>query len=390
MSGVATGGAALFQPLALRGLTLGNRIAASPMTQYSGEDGCPVPWHHMHVGSLATSGAGLVILEVTAVSAVGRTTAGCLGLYTEANEAGMRGLVEGIRTYSGTPLGIQLGHAGRRAAVRKPWDADTEPLLIDKGGWQVVGPTTEPYRRGSHVPAALDQAGIAAVVAEFEQAAVRAERCGFELVELHGAHGFLMHSFYSHISNTRTDGYGGSVAGRMRLSLEIASAVRAVWPAHKPLGFRLPGADFIEGGLTVDDAVALGRELKGIGVDYLVPSIGLLNSQFAAPKTEPGYMVHFASRIKRDVGLPTMATGMILKAQQANAVVAEGEADMVGIGRALLNDPRWAWHAAIALGTVPVVPPQYSRVLPKVWPGYRHVREEEAAAAVAAGLEVRV
>lgn len=379
----------LFQPLALRGLTLGNRVAASPMTQYSGEDGCPVPWHHMHVGSLATSGAGLVIMEVTSVATEGRTTAGCLGLYSDANEAGMRTLVDGIRTYAQTPLGIQLGHAGRRASVRKPWDADTAPLPVSEGGWQVVGPTTEPYRAGSHVPVALDQAGIDGVVASFAQAAARAERCGFDLIELHGAHGYLMHSFYSHISNARTDGYGGSVAARMRLTLEIASAVRAVWPAHKPLGFRLPGADFIEGGLTVEDAVALGLELKGVGVDYLVPSIGLLNSQFAAPKTEPGYMVHFSARIRRDVGLPTMATGMILKPQQANAVVADGEADMVGLGRALLNDPRWAWHAAIALGTVPEVPRQYMRVLPKVWPGYRHVREEEAAAAIAAGLEVR-
>ena len=382
-------GPALFQKLALRGLTLGNRIAASPMTQYSGDAGCPVPWHHMHVGSLATSGAGLVIMEVTAVAAAGRTTAGCLGLYSDANEAGLRALVEAIRTYAQTPLGIQLGHAGRRASVRKPWDADTAPLPVVEGGWPVVGPTTEPYRAGSHVPAALDQAGIDGVVASFAAAAARAQRCGFDLIELHGAHGYLMHSFYSHISNTRIDGYGGSPAKRMRLTLEIVSAVRAAWPAHKPLGFRLPGADFIEGGLTVDDAVALGLELKGVGVDYLVPSIGLLNSQFAAPKTEPGYMVHFAERIRRDVGLPTMATGMILKAQQANAVVVSGQADMVGIGRALLNDPRWAWHAAIALGTVPDIPRPYQRVSPKLWPGYRHVREAEAAAAVGLGMEVR-
>ena len=380
---------ALFQPLALRELTLGNRIAASPMTQYSGEDGCPVPWHHMHVGSLATSGAGLVIMEVTAVEPAGRTTAGCLGLYSDANEAGMAALVEGIRTYANTPLGIQLGHAGRRAAVRKPWDADTVPLLVGEGGWQVVGPTDQPYRAGSHVPTALDSAGIARIIAAFADAAARAERSGFDLLELHGAHGFLMHSFYSHISNTRTDGYGGSVANRMRLSLEIAQAVRAVWPAHKPLGFRLPGADFIDGGLMVDDAVALGLALKEVGIDYLVPSIGLLNSQFAAPKTEPGYMVHFAARIRRDVGIPTMATGMILKPDQANAVIAGGQADMVGIGRALLNDPRWGWHAAVALGTVPDIPPPYSRVQPKTWPGYRHVRSDEAKAGAALGLEVR-
>ena len=381
--------AALFQPMQLRELILGNRIAASPMTQYSGIEGCPVPWHHMHVGSLATSGAGLAILEVTSVDPVARTTAGCLGLYSDANEAGMKALVDGIRTYTHTPLGVQLGHAGRRASVRKPWDADTAPLPVNEGGWQVVGPTTEPYRHGSHVPVALDETGIRRVISAFAGATARAERCGFDLVELHGAHGYLMHSFYSHLSNTRTDGYGGTLAGRMRLTLEIASAVREIWPAHKPLGFRLPGADFIDGGLTVEDAVTLGLELKGIGIDYLVPSIGLLNSQFAAPKTEPGYMVHFAERLRRDVDLPTMATGMILKPDQANDIVANGQADFLGIGRAFLNDPRWAWHAAIALGTIPDIPRPYQRVLPKAWPGYRHVREQEAAAALAAGLEVR-
>lgn len=380
---------ALFQPLGLRELTLGNRIAASPMTQYSGVEGCPVPWHTMHVGSLATSGAGLVIMEVTAVEPAGRTTAGCLGLYSDANEAGLAALIAGIRSYAPTPIRIQLGHAGRRASVRKPWDADTAPLPVSDGGWQVYGPTGEPYRPGSHAPQALDETGIRCVIAAFAAAALRAERCGFDLVELHGAHGYLMHSFYSHISNTREDSYGGSQAGRMRLALEIATAVREAWPSHKPLGFRLPGADFIEGGLTVADAVALGRELKGVGVDYLVPSIGLLNSQFAAPKTEPGYMAHFAERIRRDVGLPTMATGMILKPQQANDVIASGQADMVGLGRAFLNDPRWGWHAAIAFGTVPDIPRPYQRVLPKAWPGYRHVRGEEAAAAESLGLEVR-
>ena len=201
----------LFEPSALRSLTLRNRIAVSPMTQYSGEDGCAVPWHAMHVGSMAVSGAGLVIMEATAVEAMGRTTAGCLGLYSDANEAAMTRLVSGIRSYSPTPLGIQLVHAGRRGSVRKPWDADTVKLPLDEGGWSLCGPTAEPYRGDVHRPAPLDGAGIARVLAAFA-AAARADRSGFDLLELHGAHGYLMHAFTSPISNTRTDGYGGSQA----------------------------------------------------------------------------------------------------------------------------------------------------------------------------------
>jgi 2,4-dienoyl-CoA reductase-like NADH-dependent reductase (Old Yellow Enzyme family) len=322
-------------------------------------------------------------MEVTAVEAVGRTTAGCLGLYSDANAAAMARLITDIRTYSHTPIGIQIGHAGRRGSVRKPWDADTVPLPVAEGGWRVCGPTDEPYRPGSHQPEALDQAGIDRVVASFAAAAARAEICGFDLLELHGAHGYLMHSFYSPLSNTRTDGYGGSAVNRMRFTREVVEAVRRAWPAHKPLGFRLPGSDFIEGGLTVEDAVALGRELKRLGVDYIVPSIGLLNSRFKAPATEPGYMVHFADRIRRDVDIPTMAVGMILKPQQANEIIESGQADIAGIGRGFLNDPRWGWHAATALGTTPDIPRPYERVRPRFWPGYRLVRAEEAAAAAA-------
>jgi 2,4-dienoyl-CoA reductase-like NADH-dependent reductase (Old Yellow Enzyme family) len=357
---------------------LANRIAVSPMTQYSGEDGCPAPWHAMHVGSMATSGAGLVIMEATAVERMGRTTPGCLGLYSDANEAGMTALVAGIRTYTKTPLAIQIGHAGRRGSVRKPWDADTVALPIEDGGWRICGPTDEPYRPNSHRPEPLTISGIQRVVAAFGASAARADRCGFDLLELHGAHGYLMHSFHSPLSNTRADGYGGNATKRMRFTLEAVSAVRAAWPAHKPLGFRVPGSDFIDGGLTVEDAVILGRELKALGVDYLVPSVGMLNSNFRAPKTEPGYMVHFAERLRRDVGIPVMAVGMILTAQQANEIIADGRADIAGVGRGVLDDPRWGWHAANALGAAPDMPVQYQRAAPSVWPGYRHVRSEAA------------
>ncbi len=374
---------ALFDPLTLRGLTLPNRIAVSPMTQYSGVDGCTVPWHAMHVGSMAVSGAGLVIMEATAVESVGRTTAGCLGLYSEENQAAMTRLVSGIRSYSDTRLGLQLVHAGRRGSVRKPWDADTVKLPLHEGGWPIYGPTETPYRGDVHEPEALDEAGITRVLAAFASAASRADRSGFDLLELHGAHGYLMHAFLSPISNTRSDAYGGDAARRMRFPLEVVQAVRAAWPAAKPLGVRLPGSDFIEGGLTVEDAVAFGHELKSLGVDYLVPSIGLLDSKFRAPKVTPGYMVPFAERIRRDVGLPVMATGMILKPKQADALLAEGRADLVAIGRAFLNDPRWAWHAATALGAAVEIPRQYERVRPKAWPGYAEARPEEAAHAAA-------
>lgn len=293
----------------------------------------------------------------------------------------MTRLVSDVRSYSRTALGIQLVHAGRRGSVRKPWDADTVKLPLDEGGWPIVGPTAEPYRGDVHQPDVLDGAGIARVLAAFAAAAARADRSGFDLLELHGAHGYLMHAFLSPVSNTRTDGYGGTSAGRMRFPLEVVQAVRAAWPAGKPLGVRLPGSDFIEGGLTVEDAVAFGTELKRIGVDYLVPSIGLLDSKFRAPKVTPGYVVPFAERIRREVGLPVMATGMILKPKQADALLAEDRADMVGIGRGFLNDPRWAWHAATALGAVVDVPLQYQRVLPKSWPGYATVRPEDAAEA---------
>ena len=367
-------GPALFQPLRLRGLELPTRI-----TQYSGEDGSPVPWHAMHLGTMAVSGAGLVIVEATAVEATARTTAGCLGLYSDANEAAMTRLVADIRTYAGTALGVQLVHSGRRASVRKPWDPrpageDTVKLPLAEGGWPIVGPTAEPYRGDVHRPEALDEAGIARVLAAFAAAAARADRCGFDLLELHGAHGYLMHTFFSPVSNTRDDAWGGDAARRMRFPLEVVRAVRAAWPAHKPLGVRLPGSDFIEGGLTVEDAVALGRAMKAEGVDYLVPSIGLLDSKFRAPKVEPGYMVPFAERLRRELGGPVMATGMILTPQQAEALLVEGRADLVAIGRAMLNDPRWGWHAAAVLGATAAVPQQYTRATHATWPGYGTVR----------------
>lgn len=245
---------ALFTPLQLRELALGNHIACSPMTQYSALDGTAQPWHWMHVGSFAVSGAGLVVLEGTAVEAAGRMTPGCLGLYSDENEAALARLVADVRTYAHTPLAIQLAHAGRKASLQRPWDeVPSSPLPAERGGWRGHGPTDVPFRPGAPPPVALDEAGIKRVIQSFRDGALRAERCGFDLIELHGAHGFLLHSFVSPVSNTRTDGYGGSPEKRMRLALEVAEAVRAVWPSHKPLGFRVTADDCIEGGLTIED-----------------------------------------------------------------------------------------------------------------------------------------
>ena len=373
---------ALFTPLQLRELALGNRIACSPMTQYSALDGTAQPWHWMHVGSFAVSGAGLVVLEGTAVEAAGRMTPGCLGLYSDENEAALARLVADVRTYAHTPLAIQLAHAGRKASLQRPWDeVPSSPLPVEQGGWQGYGPTEAPFRPGARPPVALDEADIRRVIQSFRDSTLRAERCGFDLIELHGAHGFLLHSFVSPVSNTRTDGYGGSPEKRMRLPLEVAQAVRAVWPSHKPLGFRVTADDYIEGGLTIEDAVRLGHALKELGIDYIVPSVGLVSSDFKPPKPEPGYLVHFAERIKREVGVPVMTVGMIVRPEQAEGIVAAGRADLVGVGRAFMDDPRWGWHAAAALGTTPEIPRPYLRVTPKAWPGYRHARGDAAAEA---------
>ncbi len=374
---------ALFTPLKLRELTLGNRIACSPMTQYSAVGGTAQPWHFMHVGSFAVSGAGLVILEGTAVEAAGRMTPGCLGLYSDENEAALAKLIADVRTYAHTPLAIQLAHAGRKASLRRPWDeVPSSPLTAEEGGWGVVGPTDVPFRDGASAPEALDGAGIERVIEAFRDSAVRAERCGFDAIELHGAHGFLLHSFFSPVSNTRTDGYGGSPERRMRLLLEVTEAVRAVWPSHKPLGFRVTACDYIDGGLAIEDAVRLGHALKELSIDYIVPSVGLLTPDFQPPKVEPGYLVHFAERLKRELGVPIMTVGMIVKPEQAQEIVASSRADMTALGRAFMDDPRWGWHAAAALGTTPDIPRPYLRVMPKAWPGYKHVRGEAAAAAM--------
>jgi 2,4-dienoyl-CoA reductase-like NADH-dependent reductase (Old Yellow Enzyme family) len=349
---------ALFQPLTLRGLTLPNRIVVSPMCQYSAVDGSATDWHILHLGQYAVSGAGLVMIEATGVEPAGRITAECLGLWSDENEAALARVVRTIRPYASMPIGIQLGHAGRKASVRRPGQG-RGPLPREEGGWQTYGPTAQPFETGWNAPLALDREGMDRVVRAFAQSAQRADRAGLDLVEIHAAHGYLLSSFLSPLGNARTDEYGGSLHNRMRFPLEVVDAVRAAWPAHKPLGVRFNGTDWLPGGLQEEDAVAFARELKACGCDYMDVSSGG-NARAEIPLA-PGYQVPYAAQVRRAVDLPTMCVGLICDPMHAQAIVDRGEADLVALGRGMLNDPRWAWHAAEALGVRTQVPHQYIR-----------------------------
>jgi len=361
----------LFTPIRLGGVELGNRIVVAPMCQYSAVDGVPQAWHHQHLGSMSISGAGLVIVEATGVEAIGRITPGDLGLWNDAQEAAFAALLKGFRTYSSGRFGIQLAHAGRKASTHAPWIGRGSPLRPEEGGWTTVAPSPIPFDEGWPEPEALDEAGLRRVREAFVQAAVRAERAGFDLVELHAAHGYLLNAFLSPLANARTDAYGGSLHNRMRFPLEVAEAVRAVWPRAKALGARLNGSDWADGGITPDEAAAFSRELKALGYDYVHVTSGGLVPYAKIPGNQPGYQVPFAARIKAEVeDLPVIAVGMISDPHQAEAILQENQADMVALARALLNDPRWGWRAADRLGAPSPVPVQYERATRKTWAGY--------------------
>jgi len=354
---------ALFSPIRLRELELANRIAVSPMCQYSAEDGTASDWHHIHLPTLAMSGAAIVFVEATAVEAVGRITPGCLGLYSDANERALAPVVDAVRRYGSAAFAIQLGHAGRKASSRAPWDGGTL-ILPQDGGWQPVAPSAIPHGADEPAPHALGRDEIARIVERFAGSARRAERLGFDAIELHGAHGYLMHEFLSPLSNRRDDEYGGSLENRMRFPLEVFAAVRAVWPAGKPLGVRLSCSDWVAGGWDIDQSVVLARELKARGCDWIDCSGGGVSPQQKIPLA-PGYQVPFAERIRREAGIPTIAIGLITDPHQAEEIVASGKADMVALARGMLYDPRWGWHAAAALGGTVQPPKQYWRSVPR-------------------------
>ena len=354
----------LFQPFAIGPLTLPNRIVIGPMCQYSASDGAATDWHMIHLGGLALSGAGLLIIEATAVSPEGRITPGDLGLYSDATEEALARVVRAIRTYAPITLAIQIAHAGRKAASRKPWEGGQQIKRAEADWWQAVGPSALPHLPSEDAPTELDGAGLQRLKEAFAATARRAVRLGLDGVEIHMAHGYLLHEFLSPISNQRTDAYGGSVAGRMRFPLEVFDAVRAACPADVPVWVRVSATDWVPGGWDIEGTVALAKELKGRGCAAIHVSSGGV-SPAPAIKLGPGYQVEFAARIKAAVGLPTIAVGLITEPEQAEAILAKGDADAICVARAMLYDPRWPWHAAAALGAQIDASPQYWRCQPR-------------------------
>lgn len=354
---------ALFSPMEFRSLHLVNRIMVSPMCQYSAENGSANDWHQVHLGQLALGGAGLLCLEATAVEDIGRITPGCLGLYSDENEQALKRIVETVRGMSPIKLALQIGHAGRKASSEVPWRGGSL-LGMETGGWIPVAPSAVPQLEGEAPPQALDSGGIERIRRAFVDTATRAARLGFDALELHCAHGYLLHQFLSPISNHRQDRYGGSLENRLRFPLEVFDAVREIWPADKPLGVRVSATDWVEGGWDLEQCVVFCHELGIQGCDWIDCSSGGVSPKQVIPLT-PGYQVPFASRIRADTGIPTIAVGLITDPGQAESIVAEGDADMVALARAMLYDPRWAWHAAAELGGSVEAPQQYWRCPPR-------------------------
>jgi NADPH2 dehydrogenase len=360
----------LFQPLTLRGLTLPNRIAVSPMCQYSAVDGVPQDWHLQHIGSFAVSGPGLIIMEATAVEPIGRITPGCTGLYSDEGEREFARIVHLVRSVGPARIGLQLAHAGRKASVAAPWHGGKPLPAGDPAAWRTVAPSDIPFADWP-APKPADDGDLERVRRSFVQATERALAAGFDLIEIHGAHGYLLHEFLSPLANRRTDAYGGSLDNRMRFPLEIVRAVRRAWPQEKPLGLRVSATDWAEGGFDPDEAARFAAAAKAEGVDYVCASSGGMTPKGVPSAVTPGYQVQFAEKIRREAGVATCAVGMIVDPRQAEAILAEGKADFVALARAFLDDPRWAWHAADTLGvsSAPEVPPQYERARPKLWAG---------------------
>jgi NADPH2 dehydrogenase len=353
---------ALFSPIRLRGLELQNRIMVAPMCQYSATDGAANDWHFVHINTLALSGAALFCIEATHVEAIGRITPGCLGLWNDPTEQALRPILAALRKHSKTKVAMQLAHAGRKGSSHVPWNGGQQ-IPLSEGGWQTEGPSAVPHKEGELAPLELDGLGMARVREAFVTAAKRAERLGIDALELHSAHGYLLHQFLSPIANKRTDAYGGSLENRMRYPLEVFEAVRAVFPAEKPIGVKVSATDWVEGGWDLTQTIEFAKELKKRGVDWIDASSGGVSPKQKIPLS-PGYQVPFAQGIKQATGLTTIAVGLITEARQAEEIVASGKADMTALARGMLYDPRWGWHAAAELGGQVEAPPQYWRSQP--------------------------
>ena len=354
----------LFSPIKLRSLELANRIVVSPMCQYSAQDGSLTDWHLMHLGQFAVSGAGLVFVEATGVEAIGRISPGDSGLYTDANQTALERVVNFARSYGSAKIGLQLAHAGRKASTLAPWQGGT-PLKPEQGAWQTVSASAIPFAPNWHTPQALDDAGLERVRTAFAQATERAARIGIDIIEIHSAHGYLLHQFLSPISNQRNDAYGGDLEGRMRFPLEVFEAVRAAWPADKPLGVRFSATDWVDGGWDLESSIAYAQALKARGCDFFDVSSG---GTSPAQKIDagPGYQTGFAAEVRRATGVATISVGLITDPHHAEAIVRTGQADMVALARGMLWDPRWTWHAAVALRAQAAFAPQYQRAHPSL------------------------
>lgn len=349
---------ALFAPLSLRKLELPNRIVVSPMCQYSSENGSANDWHVVNLGHFALCGPAIAFFEATHVSPEGRITDRDLGLYSDENEAGMERVVRFLRQWTRSAVGVQLAHAGRKGSTLPPWEGGG-PASGERA-YPIVAPSAIGYDEGWHVPVALDENGLQKVRDDFVAAAQRAERLGIDVVELHFAHGYLVHEFLSPLSNHRTDRYGGTLENRMRFPLELFDAVRAQWPQNKPLGVRISATDWVDGGWDPDSSVAFARELGARGCDFVDVSSGGLSPKQRIDAA-PGYQVPFSERIRREAGVRTIAVGMITDPRQAEEIVASGRADLVSLARGFLRRPRWVWDASDALGGESFVPNQYAR-----------------------------
>jgi 2,4-dienoyl-CoA reductase-like NADH-dependent reductase (Old Yellow Enzyme family) len=350
----------LFQPFTQRGVTARNRIVVAPMCQYSANDGLGGDWHIQNLGAKAAGGAGIVMTEATHVSAIGRITPHCLGMWNDEHQA-LLGRLAAVITLCGAVPAIQIAHAGRKASSQVPWDGG-KPITLDNGGWQPVAPSALPSVPGATTPHPLSATEIADIIGQFATTARMARDAGFKIAEIHAAHGYLGHSFLSPISNQRNDIYGGDLEGRSRFLMELVEAVRAEWPADLPLWVRLSCSDWTPGGLTIEDTVQVSRRLAGTGmVDLIDCSSGGVSHEQKIPSLHPGYQVPFADAIRNQAGIATGAVGMITEPTHAAEILANGRADVVLLARGILADPAWPIRAAKHFGLTPDVPPQYLR-----------------------------
>ena len=367
---------ALFQPIRVRNVTLSNRIVIAPMCQYSAQEGCMTDWHQIHLGNLALSGAGLLTIEATAVLPEGRITYGDVGLYNDETEAAMARTLESVRRWSTMPITLQLSHAGRKASCEVPWAGGKQIAPALDNGWQTLGPSAVAASAGENAPVALDHEGLRKIREAFVQAAKRAERIGIDAIQIHAAHGYLLHQFLSPLSNRRDDEFGGSLENRMRFPLEVFDAVRAAFSSERAVSVRVSATDWIDGGWDIAQTVEFAKRLEEHGCDAINVSSGGLSPAQQIP-VGPSYQVPLARAVKNAVKMPVVAVGLITEPQQAEAIISTGDADMIALARSVLYDPRWPWHAAAELGAQVRAPKQYLRSQPRQ---YKDLFKDQAIA----------